>query len=133
MALNPSPRHAFAIGGIHLLAALAVLASLDGIAMVFILLGVVLSASWSIAVAMLWLDSAVVGFEIMPDGSGQWTDRGGEWHSASRVTVSWCGDLLIVVGFLRQGVPSRWLILAPDAASPDSLRTLRIWARWRPD
>ena len=133
LALKPSPRQAFAMGAIHALAVLAVTVSLEGLAMVLVLMGVALSASRSVANPMLWLESAVAGFEIMPDGTGQWSDCRGEWHSASRIRVTWCGDLLIVIGFWRQGAPWRWLLLTPDAASPDGLRALRVWARWRPD
>jgi hypothetical protein len=133
VALKPSPIQAFAMGGIHALAAVAVIVSLDGPAMSLVLLGVALSASRSVAIPMLWLEGAIAGFEIMPDGSGRWTDCRGEWHSASRIKVSWCGARLVVIGFWRQGASWRWLILAPDAASPDALRTLRVWARWRPD
>ena len=121
------------MAGIHGLAIAAIIGSLDGLAMALVLLGVVFSAAWCVANAMLWLPGAVASFEIMSDGTGTWSNCRGESHSASHIKVSWCGESVLVIGFWRRGARWRWLILAPGASAPDALRGLRVWARWRPD
>ena len=121
------------MAGIHGLGVLAILCSLDGIAMGLTLLGVVFSAAWCVSNEMLWLAGAVSSFEIMSDGTGSWTNCRGESHSVSHIKVSWCSQSVLVIGFWQRGAHWRWLILAPDSAAPDALRGLRVWARWRPD
>jgi hypothetical protein len=117
----------------HALAILAVLATLDGIALLLVLGGVSLSATWGVANSMLWLPRGVAGFDVMPDGGASWSDRAGGSHFARTIRAAWCSEFLLVVGL--QGADRRWnwVLLLPDSAETGSLRRLRVWFRWRPD
>lgn len=117
---------------VHASAALAVVWTLESPASILVLLGVALSAAWCLGHAMLRFGSAIASFEIMPDGTGCWTDRRGGTHGAGDLRVAFCGEYLFVIGFGRSGAPWRWLVLTADSAAPEALRSLRLWARWRP-
>jgi hypothetical protein len=117
----------------HGLALLAATNGLSGPALILVVLGTLISAAWCVGNAMHWVAGAVTSLEIMPDGTGTWSDRRGESHSASVVKVSWCGESVIVIGLWRKGTRWHWLILTTDSAEPEDLRSLRVWARWRPD
>lgn len=120
------------MAAVHASAALAVAWSVDFPASIPVLLGVALSATWCVGHAMLRFGGAIAGFEIKADGTGSWTDRRGETHGAGELRVAFCGEYLFIIGFGRSGASWRWLVLTADSAAPEALRSLRLWARWRP-
>ena len=132
MVLRPSRSLVVLTVASHGLAIVAVFSTLDGIPLVLVLVGAVLSAAWCVAKSMLWLPGGVASFEIMSDGAALWSDCAGGSYSARNIRAGWCSEFLQIVGL--QGTDSRWhwVLLLPDSAESDSLRCLRVWFQWRP-
>lgn len=128
--LQPSRSLAALVTAAHSLAGVAVLSILEGIPALLVLAGIAISLAWCIAKSMLWLPGNIAQFEILADGAAGWSDRKGGNHSAKSIQAGWCSEYLLIVGL--QGADSKWhwMILLPDAAEAESLRTLRVWFRW---
>ena len=133
IVLQPSRRLALLLLSAHGLAIFAAQSSLSAAPLVLVIFGVLISASWSVANAMLWLPDAVMHIEIHSGGNGHWFDRQGTAHAVDGIKASWCGEFLIIIGLGLAGSKYRWVILLPDSAEADTLRCLRVWCRWRPD
>lgn len=131
--LNPSPSLAAAFVVIHASAAGCAVAVLDGAALGLILVGVVLSAVVCTGEALRLWPASVVRFELNEDGSGRWEDRRGRTHSAARISVSYAGSGLVILGLSRSRFRTRWLVLPRDATRGEGHRKLRLWARWHPN
>ena len=132
IALKPSWQLATILAGIHAAAAAGAVASLSGMPLLLIVVGVLLSAACTIADALLKLPSSVQDFELAEDGSGRWRDRGGREHVVRSAQASWVSSGLVVLGLQSGSWRTRWVLLLPDSAAADPMRRLRVWLRWRP-
>ena len=132
VCLRPSPVLAFLLFTGHLLGFLALTASLDGLALALAMAGAGLSAVRTIGDALQrWSDSPFE-LELRDGGGGAWRDRRGAWHETSVISGGYVSPWLIIVPLEGSGWRHKWLVLPPDAASPEDRRRLRIWLRWRP-
>jgi toxin CptA len=132
IALEPSRRLAAILAAIHAAALAAAIASVSGIPLVLIIVGVLVSGVCAVADALLRLPSSVQAFELEEDGSGRWRDRGGREHRVRCAQASWVSAGLVVLGLQTGRWRTRWVVLLPDSAAAESLRRLRVWLRWRP-
>ena len=101
--------------------------------MALVVSGAAISAAWWIASSRLRLPGAVAALEINSDGTAHWTDCGGNGHTAKQVRAAWCSEFLIILGFKGQDSSWHWAVMLSDSASPEALRCLRVWFRWRPN
>ncbi len=117
---------------LHLAAVVSAGLSLAGWPLALVEAGVCLSALGTLGEALQrWPDSALE-LELRDDGSAAWRDRRGLWHEG-RLTHSSCvSTWLAVIGLALPEARARLLVLLADAATPEDLRHLRQWLRWRP-
>ena len=132
LRLRPSPVLAFLLITGHLLALLALAVSLDGLALVLVAAGLVLSAIRTAGEAFQrWADSPFE-LDLREGGHAAWRDRRGRWHETSISGGGYVSPWLIVVPLAGSGRRRKWIVIPPDAASRDDRRRLRVWLRWRP-
>ena len=129
--LQPSRSLVAVATAAHLLAGVAALATLKGIPALLVLAGIAVSLVWCIAKSMMWLPAGIAQFEILADGAAGWSDREGRNHSARNIQAGWCSEFLLIIGLQGADSKWRWIILLPDSAEPESLRSLRVWFRWQ--
>jgi len=116
----------------HLLGLLALAVSLDGLALVLAAAGVVVSAVRTAGEALQrWADSPYE-LELRDGEAAAWRDRRGRWHQTSVASGGYVSAWLIMVPLAGSGWRRKWIVIAPDAASRDDRRRLRVWLRWRP-
>ena len=132
VCLRPSPVLAVLLIVGHLLGLLALAVSLDGFAFVLGAAGVALSAIVTAAEALQRRAESPLELELREDGRGAWRDRRGRWHETSLTSGAYVSQWLIIVALAGPGWRRKWIVVAPDAASGDDRRRLRVWLRWRP-
>jgi hypothetical protein len=132
VVLKPSRTLAAILGTVHGLALAAAIASLSGMPLVMICIGVVLSAGATVADALLRLPSSALSFDLDEDGTGRWRDRAGREHPVRAANATWVGAGVVVLGLRQSRWKAKWLVLLPDSAAGESLRRLRVWLKWRP-
>ncbi len=116
---------------LHLFALFSAAVSLEGWPLILVEAGVCLSALGTIGDALQrWPDSALE-LELHEDGSAAWRDRRGQWHEGKLRNSNYVSSWLLIVALAVPGAPRRPLVLLPDAGSPEDLRKLRVWLRWR--
>ena len=130
--LRPSPVLAVLLIVGHLLGLLALAVSLDGLALVLGAAGVVLSAIGTAAGALQRRADSPFELELREGGRGAWRDRRDRWHETSLASGGYVSQWLIIVALAGPGWRRKWIVVAPDAASGDDRRRLRVWLRWRP-
>jgi hypothetical protein len=129
--LRPSPVLAFLLIAGHALGLLALALSLDGLALALAAAGVMLSAVRTAGEALrIWPDSPSE-MELREGGRAAWRDRTGRWHETTVAGGGYVSAWLIVVALAGSGRWRKWIVIAPDGASPDGRRRLRVWLRWR--
>jgi hypothetical protein len=132
LALKPSLSLAAVLAALHLLAITAAAATFSGIALVLVACGLVLSAGYGVAEALLRLGSSVRWLELQEDGSGRWRDGTGREHAVIAARATWVGAGMVVLGLRSSRGRTRWLVLMPDSAPAAEIRRLRVWLKWRP-
>ena len=130
--LRPSPVLAVLLIAGHLLGLFALAVSLDGIALGLGAVGVVVSAIGTAAEALQCRADSPFELELREGGCGAWRDRRGRWHETSLASGGYVSQWLIIVALAGRGWRRKWVVVAPDAASGDDRRRLRVWLRWRP-
>ena len=117
---------------LHAAALGAAFATLTGVALGFTVLGIGLSCAYLVADVSGLLATSVQSLQVREDGSGTWSDRAGRQYSVQSTRASWVSSAFMVIGLRATTGRTRWLVLMPDSAAPDSLRKLRVWLKWRP-
>jgi hypothetical protein len=132
LRLRPSPVLAFLLLVGHLIGLAALAISLDGLALALAAVGLLLSAARTAGEALQrWADSPFE-LELRDSGRAAWRDRSGRWHETAVADGGYASAWLIIVRLGGAGRPRKWIVIPPDAASPDDRRQLRVWLRWRP-
>jgi hypothetical protein len=132
IALKPSLTLAAILAALHLAAFGAAFASLSGLPAALVCAGVLVSAACSVADALQRLPSSVLWMELQEDGTGRWRDRIGREHPVRATQASWASPGLIVLGLGGSRWRTRWVVLLPDSAPAQALRSLRVYLKWRP-
>ena len=132
VCLRPSPVLAVLLIVGHLLGLLVLAVSLDGLALVLGAAGVVWSAIGTAAGALQRRADSAFELELRDGGRGAWLDGRGRWHETSLASGGYVSQWLIIVALAGPGWRRKWIVVAPDAASGDDRRRLRVWLRWRP-
>ena len=128
--LRPSPALAFLLVSSHLLALVALWASLDGLALTLTSTGVALSAALTAGDAMQRWAGSPTDLELRPGGGAAWRDRRGRWHEAMLARGSYVSVWLTLVPLSTMGRRRKWIVVMPDAAGAEERRRLRTWLRW---
>jgi len=115
---------------VHGAAAIAGFMGLQGVALLVVLGGTSISAGYWVSHAMRWIGKHLVQIDFFPDFSANWLDCHGCWHNGARVKVAWCSGYFLLLGLIDVDQPRFWVAFAPDSSDPDTLRLLRVWARW---
>lgn len=129
--LKPSRSLVCILGIAHALALLSAWVSLSGWPRVLVLVGVLLSVTGCLVVALLVSPSAVRALELHPDGRASWRDRTGHWHEGRLGGQRFAAPALVVLGLEQAQRGCRWIVLMPDSINNDEFRRLRVWLRWR--
>lgn len=129
--LKPSLWLAGLLGTVHALALVAVCLSLGGWPRFLVVSGVLLSGLACVVETRQRSLAAAVSLQLNPDGRASWRDRSGRWHEGRLEGGQFVSAALVVLSLRRAELRRKWLVLAPDSASTDELRRLRVWLRWR--
>jgi hypothetical protein len=100
--------------------------SLPGLAFAPLAAGIILAWATQLAQALHRSERAARSLELDGQGPARWQDGSGQWQEAEILPGSYVSDWLIVLNMRK-----RALVILPDCASPDELRRLRVWLRWR--
>lgn len=132
LVLQPSPRLAVCLGGLHLAALVAAFASLNGWPLLLVLCGMALSAASSLGMALLRFPGVIVEIELQEDYSARWRDSSGSWHAGKLAREGYVSAWLVLMA-LDEGQESRrrWVAMGTDSAPLESLRAVRLAMRSR--
>ena len=133
LEFRPSRWLAALVGCLHLLALLALLASLSPPALVVAAAGVLLSGAVLVAGPLRRPYGGVYALKMegaAAANSVTWRDSAGSWHEATLGRNGYVSPWLIVLS-LDGGRRPLHVVLGPDSADAEALRILRVWLRGR--
>jgi toxin CptA len=129
--LRPSRLLAVLLLLAHGLALTAVWISLDAWARALLGAGIVLSGAYSAARALHLLGQGVASLELHEDGRASWSARDGGRREGRLGRNNFVSAVLVVLELESAGRGRTRVVLMGDSATPDDLRRLRVWLRWR--
>lgn len=130
---QPSRSLAVVLGLLHLMALLAVVTSLSPPALVIAVIGVCLSGLIVVIGLLRRPYGGVYGLRLDHTETGPavtWRDAEGRWHEAALESDGYVSPWLIILSLAGQHGRIR-VVLGPDSADAEALRTLRVWLRGR--